>query len=142
MELAQLLDTSERPRAEGWSVRAALTRYAQPQPERACAIVALLRRTETALGGHTKRFEQQGPAVWSALQGGDTSTEVPAEVVALLRALATLDDLGEALAAWAVDRVPPRPDDLADTVVAEVSAQLEALGVPVEERPRPSGRRG
>ena len=48
-ELAALVDPAERPRAENWSLRAALTRYAQPQPQRASAVIELLRRTEAAL---------------------------------------------------------------------------------------------
>ena len=36
-EWARLLDFAERPRAHGWSLRAALTRYAQGQPHTAIA---------------------------------------------------------------------------------------------------------
>lgn len=139
-ELAQLLDTAERPRAQNWSLRAALTRYAQPQPQRASDFIELLRMIESALRPHSKLLEREGPAVWRAVQAADGSPDVDAVLVELLRALAECDRLGEALAAWAVDRVGERPDAMVDAVVADVGRRLEQLGVPREERPRPTGR--
>ncbi|HVF33172.1 MAG TPA: hypothetical protein VM933_09055 [Acidimicrobiales bacterium] len=138
-ELARLLDTSERPRAEGWSLRAALTRYAQPQPQRASAVIELVRRLEAALRPHTKRFEKDGEAVWAAVTAPAATTEGPAgdPAVDLLRALQPLDALADVLAAWAVDRATPRPDDAVDAVVGSLIARLEELGVPREERPTP-----
>jgi len=138
-ELAQLLDTAERPRAANWSLRAALTRYAQPQPRRASDVIELLRRIEFALRPHAKLFEREGPSVWRDLQG-DGSNGTDELVVEGLRALAELDRLGNALATWAVARQGERPDALVDTVVADVGARLERLGVPHEERP-PARRR-
>jgi hypothetical protein len=132
-ELAALVDTAERPRTENWSLRAALTRYAQPQPQRASAVIELLRRIEAALKPHTKRLEREGPAVWAEVTGGAPATDE--HLVGLLQALAEVDRLGDVLATWAVDRADPRPDDLVDEVVAGVSARLEALGVEREERP-------
>ena len=138
-ELARLLDTAERPRAEGWSLRAALTRYAQPQPQRASAVIELLRRIEAALRPHTKRFEKEGPEVWAAVEGAAGSDPV-ADV---LRALQQLDALGDVLATWAVDRAGARPDDEVDAAVTALTARLEELGVPREERtgPPPGARR-
>ena len=43
-ELAALLDYAERPRVDDWSLRAALTRYAQPQPQRASDLIEVMRR--------------------------------------------------------------------------------------------------
>ena len=127
--LADLLNTGERPRTANWSLRAALTRYAQPQPQRASDVIEALRRIEFALQPNLKVLEREG--------AGDAD----ASVVGLLEALAELDRLADVLAAWAVDREGERPDDLVDTVVADVNRRLEALGVPREDGPpRPAGR--
>lgn len=137
--LAALVDTAERPRAGNWSLRAALTRYAQPQPQRASAVIELLRRIDVALKPHHKRLEREGPGVWAELQGQAPATDIL--LVGLLQALAEVDLLGDGLATWAVDRAGERPDGLVDEVVADVTARLEALGVEREERPaRPPAR--
>ena len=141
-ELAQLLDTAERPRAANWSLRAAVTRYAQPQPQRASDVIELLRRIEFAIRPHGKLLEREGPAVWQAIQATHEADGTDPFVVALLRALVELDRLGDVLAAWAVERAGERPDELVDAVVADVSKRLEDLGVPREERPRRAGNRG
>jgi hypothetical protein len=141
-ELAQLLDAAERPRAENWSLRAALTRYAQPQPQRGSDIIELLRRIESALHKHSKLFERDGEAVWSAVQSESASDAVDPFVVEVLQAMIELDRLGDALAEWAVARATDRPDAIVDSVVADVTARLERLGVRREERPRPTNRRG
>ena len=141
-ELAALLDTAERPRVENWSLRAALTRYAQPQPERASAVIEHLRRIESALRPHQKLFERDGATVWAAFKADDPASDVPADAIELLRALAELDRLGDVLAAWAVTGKGDRPDLLVDEVVSDVEKRLTTLGVPHEERPRPTGRRG
>lgn len=140
-QLAQVLDAAERPRAQNWSLRAALTRYGQPQPQRASAVIELLRRTDGAIRPHTKLLEQEGDAVWQAVQAPGEPQAVDASVVELLRAIVDLDTLGDALAEWAVDRAGERPDALVDAVVAEVTARLEGLGIQRDERPRPTGRR-
>ena len=136
-ELARLLDTAERPRAEGWSLRAALTRYAQPQ--RASAVIELLRRLEAVLRPHTQRFEKEGPEIWAAVEAEDDGDPV----AGILRALQQLDALGDVLATWAVDRAGERPDDQVDATVAALTVRLEELGVPREERtgPPPGARR-
>ena len=132
-ELAALVDAAERPRAGNWSLRAALTRYAQPQPQRASAVIELLRRIEAALKPHTKRLEREGPAVWAEVTGEAPATDE--HLVGLLHALAEVDRLGDVVATWAVDRAGERPDGLVDEVVAGVTARLEAMGVEREERP-------
>jgi hypothetical protein len=137
-ELARLLDFAERPRTDDWSLRSALVRYAQPQPQRVNDILDLVRRTEWALGKHTARIEQEGPALWKALDGvggGDDD-----QLLGLLRVAQGLDGLSDVLADWAVDRASPRPDSEVDQVLARVGAQLDALGVPHEERQPPPGR--
>jgi hypothetical protein len=140
-ELASLLDLAERPRVEDWSLRAALVRYAQPEPERVGALLNLVRRAESALRPHSKFIEKNGPAVWSAVsgQGGD---DVDPFIVEVLRAMTELDKLGDAVATWAVGRKGERPDAAVDAVTNAVAARFGELGVAHEEPPRPSGRRG
>ena len=131
-ELARLVDLSEWPRAQGWSLRAALVRYAQPQPVRAAAILEVVRRVDAALAGQRRSLEKDGPAVWAAVVGGDT-----APLPALLRAVVPLDRLADVMTRWAPDRAGERPDADVDAAVAEVSATLDLLGVPREERTGP-----
>ena len=132
-ELARLLDFAERPRARDWSLRAALTRYAQPQPQRVGDLLELVRRIEFALRPLLKAVERDGHAHWEALQRGDDDP-----VVGLLQAMVELDGLGDVLATWAADPgAGERPDAAVDAVIADVAARLERLGVPREERTRP-----
>jgi hypothetical protein len=135
-ELARLVDFSERPRTDDWSLRSALVRYAQPQPQRVNDILDLVRRVEWALGKQSKRVEREGAALWSALECGDDGDDL----VALLRAAQELDRLGDVVVAWAVDRSGESPDTRVDAVVADVGRRLDALGVPHEERPGPRNR--
>ena len=143
-ELAQLLDYAERPRAHDWSLRAALCRYAQPQPERVGTVLDLMRRTEFALAPHVKTIEADGPDHWRAIDAGDAVSGVDPMVAGLLGVMAELDRFGDVLAEWAVDRAGERPDAAVDTVTAEVGQRLEDLGVPHEDqsarRPRRGGR--
>ena len=146
-ELARLLDLAERAREHDWSLRAALTRYAQAQPQRASDIIELVRRIEFALRSHMELVQKDGPALWVAATteaaAGDADAGAEAFVVELLRAMVELDGVGDALAAWAHDRRPERPDALVDTVTANVAQRLDRLGVAREERPaRPTGRAG
>lgn len=102
-------------------MRAALVRYAQPEPLRASAVLELIRRIDAALHPYARDIER----------GGE-----PDEVAgSLLAPAAVLDDLAEALIAWAKDPSQPRPDDLVDRRVREVFTQLAELGVPRETRP-------
>jgi hypothetical protein len=140
-ELARLLDFAECGRAEDWSLRAALVRYAQPEPERAGRVLEVVRRTDAALRHHRRLFERDGPAVWSALTENGSSPSVDAEAVDLLRATIELDRLGDLLAIWAIDRAGDRPVREVDEVTADVERRLDLLGVPREERERPASRR-
>jgi hypothetical protein len=137
--LARLLDFSERPRTNDWSLRAALVRYAQPEPQRVNDLLDLVRRTEAALGTHRAQFERDGEQLWSALErGGDAGPDTP--VVGVLRVARELDHLGDTLAEWAVDISGDRPDEEVDTVIDDVAQQLDVLGVPQDERPPPPRR--
>jgi hypothetical protein len=141
-ELGRLLDFAERPRVDDWSLRAALVRYAQPQPQRVNDVLDLVRRIEWALGKQKSIIEHQGGELWQELQSGTTDSGSPDVdfVVGVLRAAQAIDDLGDILAAWAVDISTARPDADVDRVLADVADRLEALGVPHEERP-PQSRR-
>ena len=110
------LDFTERPRPpDGWSLRAALTRYAQGQPERVGNLLEVVRRIQFGLG-----------RVEADLQPCIDRVEVVAD----------------ALAAWAADPWHAyRPDAEVDAVIVEVTGELDALGVPVEERPARGARR-
>jgi hypothetical protein len=143
--LAQLVDLAERPRDTGWSLRAALVRYAQPEPVRSGAILELVRRIDQALKGHAKLLASDGPAIWSAVDGGGAPPDGAAAVVELLVASRPLDGLGDLLAAWAVDPRQDRPDAQVDEVVAATTGRLDELGVVREarqdQRARSGGRR-
>lgn len=138
-ELAQLVDFAERPRAEGWSLRSALVRYAQPHPVRVGRVLEHIRRAEWALHQQVKVLDHRGPELWAALQSPDEGEDA---LVTLLRAVQVIDELGDVLAAWAVDRSGDQPDEEVDSVTADVGARLDALGIRHEERQRPAGRRG
>jgi hypothetical protein len=135
-ELARLVDFSERPRTDDWSLRAALVRYAVPQPQRVNDILVHVRRLEWALGQQSKRLDRDGAELWQALESGGDGDGL----VALLGAARELDGLGDVIVAWAVDRTGASPDAEVDAVVADVGARLDALGVPYEERPGPRNR--
>jgi hypothetical protein len=136
-ELARLVALAERPRTGDWSLRSALCRYAQPHPVRVSAVLDLVRRIEFALHPDAGRLAREGPALWAAVE----ADEADDPVVGLLRAMAELDDLGDTLADWAEDRSAHHPEAAVDATIADVSARLEALGVPHEERTRPPRQR-
>ena len=142
--LAALVDFAERPRTADWSLRAALVRYAQAEPQRVSELLEQVRRVEAVFHGHRKLLEQHGPELWSALDGGDAEPEHGA-LVGVLGATRELDRAGDALAAWAVDRADDPPDALVDEVTLAVGRRLDEIGVPREEphegqRPRGMGR--
>lgn len=139
-ELARVLDFAERPRVDDWSLRAALTRYAQPEPQRVSDLLDVVRRIEFAVRAHQADLERHGPALWQTVRSpaaGDDSA-----LVGLLRLMLELDRLGDVLAAWAVDPSQERPSAAVDEITAEAGARLDALGVPREERQPPARRRG
>jgi hypothetical protein len=111
------LDFTERPRPpEGWSLRAALTRYAQGQPQRVANLLEVVRRIQFGLG------------------------KVDADLQACIDEIDCVADL---LAVWAADPWQAyRPDAEVDAVIASVRQQLDDLGVPVEERPARPSRSG
>lgn len=141
-ELALLVDFAERPRARDWSMRAALVRYAQPQPQRVNDLLDVVRRTEWAIGKHTSYIAREGDALWKALSGDDAN-KVDPQVEGILQIAQTLDRLGDVLATWAAsDHAEPRPDAAVDEVTADVARRLDALGIPQQEPPPGPRNRG
>ena len=140
VELAQVVDFAERSRVGDWSLRSALVRYAEGQPERVSRVLESVRRLDGALHPFNKVLERRGHEVWSALDGGAADAE-DAPLLELLRVAIQLDGLGDSLATWADDRTGPRPDDTVDTIAGAAAARLDELGVPREEQgPRRGGR--
>jgi hypothetical protein len=135
-ELARLVDYAERSRTDDWSLRSALVLYALPQPQRVNDILVHVRRVDRELGKQSKRLVREGPELWRALGSGEDGDDL----VALLQAAHELDELGDAIVAWTVDRTGESPDARVDAVVADVGRRLDALGVPYEERPGPRNR--
>jgi hypothetical protein len=139
--LARLVDFAERPRTQDWSLRAALVRYAQPQPQRVNDLLDLVRRTDWALGQHAALLQRGGAALWAALDGDTApSDQQHAHVVEILRVVMELDRIGDVLARWAVDISGDRPDAAVDATIEDVGKRLDALGVPHEERSPPRQR--
>jgi hypothetical protein len=139
--LARLVEFAERPRTDDWSLRAALVRYAQPQPQRVNDLLDLVRRTEFALGQHAGVLQRDGTALWEALEGGSIpSDERHAHVVDLLVVAMELDRIGDVLAGWAVDISVDRPDAAVDAAITSIGTRLDELGVPHEERSPPRQR--
>lgn len=136
-ELARLVDFAERLRVGDWSLRSALCRYAQPQPQRVSDVLDCVRRIEAALHAEAGRLAKEGPAVWEQLESGSSTDGL----VGVLGAAAELDALGDALAHWAEDRAHSRPEATVDATTSSVAARLDALGIPREERVPPSGGR-
>jgi hypothetical protein len=139
--LARLVDFAERPRADDWSMRGALVRYAQPQPQRVNDLLDLVRRTEWALAQHASLLHREGQVLWDAFDGGVVPNDGRlAHVVDLLGVVAELDQIGDVLAGWAVDISGERPDAAVDAAIEEIGEHLDALGVPHEERVPPRQR--
>ena len=139
-ELAQLIDVSERPRAGNWSLRAALTRYGQPQPQRTHDLIEVLRRIDVAVRNALPALGEHGVALWQALENGAAPADDAAPFVELLLVIRDIDSVGNTLAEWANDTLLPRPDTEIDAVAADASRRLDALGVPREEDRPPRGR--
>lgn len=118
----RLLDVAEVPRVEGWSLRSALVRYAQPEPVRAGRLLQNVRRLEAALAPSRSALERR-------------PDEAPPEVVALLGVAELIDGLADELAAWACDVAEPRPLASVDQTSDRVEAELDRLGAPREARP-------
>jgi hypothetical protein len=140
----------ERLHHRGWSMRAALVRYGQPEPVRAADLLELTRRAESGYHEQARRIEREPrlsdlaralhefghdyPSLLDAYLleadplGDDATSIIPALAVA-----AALDDLGAVVAAWAVEAGDDRPDAEVDRVCAQAASRLDALGVERQE---------
>ena len=104
VELARVVDFAERSRVGDWSLRSALVRYAEGQPERVSQVLEQVRRLDAALHPYAKLLEKRGAERVALLEGGG---DVPADdvhLIELLRVAVELDQLGDAMAVWADDR--------------------------------------
>ncbi|MET0903592.1 MAG: hypothetical protein ABWZ52_10165, partial [Acidimicrobiales bacterium] len=100
IELARVVDFAERPRMGDWSLRSALVRYAEGQPERVSRVLEQVRRVDAALHPFNKVLEKRGTELCRTLHGGGVAPD-DARGLDLLRVAAELDGLGDVLAAWA-----------------------------------------
>jgi hypothetical protein len=139
-ELARLVDFAERSRVDDWSLRSALVRYAQPEPQRVSDLLDVSRRIEWTIGKNASTIERDGDALWNALAHGAPASD--AFLVGVLEVARELDELGDAIAHWAVDITQPRPDAEIDRVVADAARRLDALNVPKQEPPPGPRNRG
>lgn len=136
----------ERLHPGGWSMRAALVRYAQPEPVRAAALLEVTRRAESGLHDVARRIEREPrlsdlgralahfghdyPTLLDAyLHDADPIDDEAASVIPVLAVAASLDDLGAVVAAWAIEAGDDRPDDLIEEGCQQANGQLDALGV-------------
>lgn len=161
----RLVAYAESPRADDWSLRSALVRYAQPEPARASAVLELVRRTDGALKPFHRLLESTevatDPSLATArvdarttdlarvavcapddldrvLSEYESVQQLDSEertVVLLLAVAVELDALGDILAAWALDRSRRRPDAEVDAISRRAFTMLGALGVDRERRP-------
>jgi hypothetical protein len=107
--LGTTLNLAERPRAGQWTLRAALVRFAQPEPVRAGAVLDLVRRCEWALQplirplevhivdadrdlslGRVRRERSDAGAGWTIEPGGERYPD--ARLVDLARLVVDADD--------------------------------------------------
>ncbi len=145
-ELARLADVAGAARVEDWTLRSALTRYAQPEPRRAAAIMEPYRRLEAALHPHGALLRADGEALLAEVDAGSAPSDGDdtdrALLVGLLGVARVFDALADRLAEWATDIATARPDTAVDDAVTEAKTRLDALGIPEEEDRRPPRGRG
>jgi hypothetical protein len=136
-ELARLVAFAERSRVGDWSLRSALMRYAQPEPQRVSDVLESVRRVESALHAGGGRLAKEGPVLWQQLEAGSPDDQL----VGVLAVAAELDALGDVLAGWAADRSGATPTATVDATITAAAARLDELGVAREERVPPPGAR-
>lgn len=123
---AWLAHCSEVERADGWSLRGGLVRYAQAQPVRAGAVLEVVRRIEAALAPHRTRLDHSVEP---------PGAELDPLIAAILDVTLVVDTLADELAAWAADPAArPRPDTAVDRCVVTATERLDSLGVESERR--------
>jgi hypothetical protein len=145
-----LYEYVERLHPGGWSMRAALVRYGQPEPQRAAELLELTRRAESGYHEHARRIEREPrlsdlaraldafghdyPALLDTyLHEGDPLDNDATSIIPVLAVAASLDEVGAVVASWAGEAGDDRPDDEIDRVCTRAAAQLDALGVERQE---------
>ncbi len=145
-----LYEYVERLHPGGWSMRAALVRYGQPEPRRAAELLELTRRAESGYREQHRRIEREPrlsdlaraldafghdyPALLDAyLHEGDPLDDEATSIVPALAVAASLDELGATVASWAVEAGDDRPNDEIDRMCTRAAARLDALGVERQE---------
>ncbi|MEM9134491.1 MAG: hypothetical protein AAGE88_19230 [Actinomycetota bacterium] len=153
-----LANLSERERESGWSFRASLVRFAQPEPLRGAVIMEFLRRSELALQPVNALLDDGRAVELARLLGADGDADRARELAAgyrqgldldpavddhllLLAAVLILDDLGERLSTWAPTAPAPAPLAAVDAALSQIRDRFDDLEVPVETGP-PGPRRG
>jgi len=136
-----ILNLAESPRADDWSLRAALVRLAQPEPVRAGAVLEIVRRCQGALQPLARALERHtvwtGPGLrpcsvtgsadggWRLADGGDRRADI--RVVDLARLAngdpAALDVVAEAYGAAA----PLDPEEVAALGLVAAAVAIDGL---------------
>lgn len=130
-----------------------LMRYAQPRAALVAQVWQELRRVQWSLREGSELVASEGPSLLARAQeqrseagqagaAPSSARDQQERLVAVLRAAMDLDELGDVIATWAVDRAGERPDAQVEQVVQRVAELLDAAEVPHEPREGPPRGRG
>lgn len=121
---------AESPRAGDWSLRAALVRYAQPEPSRASAVLELIRRTDGAVKPFHRVLDSTECATDPGLAAPERSPapRVDARAADLARvAVRSPEQLDRVVAEYeSVERLAPEERSVIPLLA--VAVELDALG--------------
>jgi hypothetical protein len=122
----RLVAYAESPRQGDWSLRSALVRYAQPEPQRASAVLELVRRTDGALKPSLRLLERSEVPTDPELSAG--RTRIDARAADLARVAVTWpDELDRVIAEY--ESVEPLAAEERELVpLLAVAVELDALG--------------
>ena len=122
----RLVAYAESPRQGDWSLRSALVRYAQPEPQRASAVLELVRRTDGALKASVRLLERSEVPTDPELSGG--ARRIDARSADLARvAVRWPDELDRVIAEYeSVEPLSPEERELVPLLA--VAVELDALG--------------
>ncbi len=140
LDAPQLVDHAESSHADDWSLRAALVRFAQPEPTRAAAVLELIRRTDGALASHRRLLDATSVPTDPGLgpgtvvdHDGQTHLERTGPPVLdhrctdLARVVVRFPDGDTVVAAYAADE-EVGDDELALVPLLAVAVELDAIG--------------
>jgi hypothetical protein len=174
-----LVNYAESPRDDDWTLRSALVRLAQSQPQLVADLLQRVRRLDAVLHHVARPLERQtvvcdrgisidtvddetdpypdtriadlvrlaasagehGDVVIEAYLGEVDLDDAERNALPLLGVALWLDELAEHLVAWARIAPAPAPVDAVQATINAAQQRLDALGVPVEERPPGRGGR-